>query len=139
MAFHEAGLNYGSKYETASRIIKKILRAAMSVYGYLGMKTGTIIFASPKIHNALLETITPCLKDAQEFLDNNGFEYKIRLLANEEFGEKVVQPVVAATAFTADTSELFMRNLQMYNLFSKSTSTAKNKRIGNNSKERIQN
>jgi hypothetical protein len=47
------------------------------------------------------------------------------LFTNEEFGEKVLQPVVAATAFTADTSELFMRSLQMYNMFSTNQSIAR--------------
>jgi hypothetical protein len=118
VAFHEAGLNYGSKDETVMRIVKKILRTAMCIYGYFGFKTGSIIFAAPKINPAVFEKLVPCLIDIQKLLLENGFEYKIRLFANEEFGEKVLQPVVAATAFTADTSELFMRSLQLYNMFS---------------------
>ena len=49
VAFHEAGLNYGSKDETVTRVIKKCLRTAMCIYGYFSFSTGTIIFTSPKI------------------------------------------------------------------------------------------
>lgn len=129
VAFHEAGLNYGSKDETVSRVCKKVLRTAMCIYGYFGMKAGTIIFAAPKIHHAVLEILNPCLEDIQKFLDENGFAFKVRLIANDDFGEKVLQPVVAATTFTADTSELFMRSLQMYNLFSTNTSFAKKETV----------
>jgi hypothetical protein len=123
VAFHEGGLNYGSKDETVMRVMKKILRTAMCIYGYYGFTKGNIIFAAPKINPAILEKLIPCLIDAQKLLLYFGLEYKIRLFTNEEFGEKVLQPVVAATALTADTSELFMRSLQMYNMFS---STSKN-------------
>jgi hypothetical protein len=50
VAFHEAGLNYRSKDETVIRVIKKILRTAMCIYGYFGFKKGSIIFAAPKIN-----------------------------------------------------------------------------------------
>ncbi|HBG8116607.1 TPA: hypothetical protein P7Y83_003672, partial [Clostridioides difficile] len=33
VAFHEAGLNYGSKNETVTRVIKKCIRTAMCIYG----------------------------------------------------------------------------------------------------------
>jgi hypothetical protein len=125
VAFHEGGLNYGSKDETVMRVVKKILRTAMCMYGYFGFDRGTIIFAAPKINPAILEKLIPCLIDIQKLLLNNGLEYKIRLLTNEEFGEKVLQPVVAATTFTSDTSELFMRSLQMYNMFSTTKSSTK--------------
>ncbi|MDO9535237.1 MAG: hypothetical protein Q7J85_07895 [Bacillota bacterium] len=48
VAFHEAGLNYGSKEETVTRVIKKCIRTAMCIFGYFGLSGGTIIFASPK-------------------------------------------------------------------------------------------
>ncbi|CAM4446719.1 hypothetical protein [Paenibacillus tarimensis] len=53
VAFHEGGLNYGSKEETVARIIKKILRTAMCLHDYVGNAAGTIIFASPKINPAI--------------------------------------------------------------------------------------
>lgn len=51
VAFHEAGLNYGSREETVARVIKKCLRTAMCVYGYLGISSGSIVL--------LLQRLTP--------------------------------------------------------------------------------
>jgi hypothetical protein len=53
VAFHEFGLNYGSREETVTRVIKKCLRTAMCLYGYFGINTGSIVFASPKITQAV--------------------------------------------------------------------------------------
>ena len=55
IAFHEAGLNYGSKDETVSRVIKKCIRSAMCIYGYFDFSDATIIFTSPKINLLVLE------------------------------------------------------------------------------------
>lgn len=117
VAFHEAGLNYGYKDETVSRIIKKHLRTAMCIYGYFNFKQGDIIFASPKINPAILNDLTPCINDITYILSKFDLEYKIRLISNNEFGEKILQPVISASSLVADTSELFMRSIQMYNLF----------------------
>ncbi|WP_220446514.1 hypothetical protein [Paenibacillus piri] len=117
VAFHEAGLNYGTKEETIMRIVKKTLRAAMCIYGYFGYSSADIIFASPKINNNVMAPLSLCLNQVEHLLRDQGLNYNVRLLANDEFGESILQPVLAVTSFVADTSELFMRSLQMYNLF----------------------
>ena len=53
VAFHESGLNYGDRQETVTRVIKKFVRTALCMAGYFGVAKGQIIFASPKIHNAV--------------------------------------------------------------------------------------
>ncbi|RIJ48757.1 hypothetical protein D1614_09510 [Maribellus luteus] len=117
VAFHEAGLNYGSKELSTARVIKKCLRTAMCVYGYFGHKEGEIIFASPKIYNNIMEILIPCVEDAMMILKKYDLNYKIRIIANDDFRVKVLNPVLAAASLIADTSELFMRSIQMYNLF----------------------
>ena len=117
VAFHEAGLNYGSREETVTRIIKKCLRTAMCIYGYYSLKEGTIIFTSPKINQSVLNDIIPCIEDMNTVLDQIGLNYKIRVIANDEFNEKILAPVLNVLDSVADTSELFMRSLQMYNMF----------------------
>ena len=117
VAFHEAGLNYGSKVETVSRVIKKCIRTAMSIYGYYGFTDGTIIFTSPKINPAVINDINACVNDITSVLDDLGLNYKIRIITNEDFSDKVLEPVLNVLGDVADTSELFMRSLQMYNLF----------------------
>lgn len=118
VAFHEAGLNYGSNDETVMRVIKKIVRSAMCLYGYFDLKDGEIIFASPKINNAVMTAIRQCVPDMQKLLDKAGLNYKVRIIANDDFEKSIMQPVIASSALIADTSELFMRSMKMYNMFS---------------------
>lgn len=123
VAFHEAGLNYGSKDETVMRIAKKLLRTAMCIYGYFGYSHGDIIFASPKINNNVFEALSPCMEQIKKILINNELNFDIRLIANGAFEEKILRPVLAATSLVADTSELFMRSIQLYNLFADNKQT----------------
>lgn len=117
IAFHENGLNYGSKEETIARIIKKCLRTTMCINGYFGFKSGTVIFASPKINPSVEQGLMSCIDDMNQLLKNNGIDYKIRIIANDDFSEKILEPVLNVLGEVADTNELFMRSLQMYNLF----------------------
>ncbi len=118
VAFHEAGLNYGTKEETVTRVIKKCIRTAMCLYGYYGFNTGSIIFASPKVNPSVLDAINECTSDIMSVLHEVGLDFEIRIIANDSFSEQVLQPVLNVLDDVADTSELFMRSLQMYNLFS---------------------
>lgn len=116
VAFHEAGLNYGSKDETVTRIIKKCLRTAMCMYGYFGFNTGTIIFATPKINPSIERDLMRCVDDISNVLKEIGLNYQIRIISNDQFAEKILEPVLNVIGDVADTSELFMRSLQLYNL-----------------------
>ncbi|MEK5233849.1 hypothetical protein MHB42_19325 [Lysinibacillus sp. FSL K6-0232] len=117
VAFHEAGLNYGSKIETIERIIKKVVRTSMLLYGYFNMKSGTIIFASPKINNAIYEPLQIYVKELEELFRSMELDFEIELLANENFKNQVLDPVLQTSSSVADTSELFLRSIQMYNMF----------------------
>ncbi|MDD3227890.1 MAG: hypothetical protein PHE09_01630 [Oscillospiraceae bacterium] len=117
VAFHEAGLNYGSKDETISRVVKKCIRAAMCIYGYFGYTEGSIIFASPKVNPAVSEPILESINDIGTVFNKVGLSYNTRIIANSDFSESILQPVLNTMGEVADTSELFMRSLQMYNLF----------------------
>ena len=117
IAFHEYGLNYGSKEETVQRIIKKCLRSAMCLLGYFGYSEGKIIFASPKINHATLNVLLPCIDDMNDLLKNNNFNYVIELIANKDFNAKILQPVIEKISSISDTNELFVRSIQMLNLF----------------------
>lgn len=132
VAFHEAGLNYGSKDETAMRVVKKLLRAAMCIHGYFGYSEGDIIFASPKINNSVFESISPCMGQVEEILRKNDLNFMVRLIANGAFGEEILKPVLAATSLVADTSELFMRSIQMYNMFADKEQNGSNRSVGLN-------
>ncbi len=121
VAFHESGLNYGSKEETITRIIKKCIRTAMCIYGYIGTDTAEVIFASPKINPAILKDLAPKFNELNSILDTLGLNYTTRLIANEEFNEKVLEPILLVSGGISDTSELFLRSYQMYSMFSRKT------------------
>lgn len=116
VAFHEAGLNYGSKEETVARVIKKCLRTAMCILGYFSCADAEIIFASPKINPAVEKEITAVINDMNTILREVNLNYKIRIIANDDFKEHIFSPLLMVLNNVADTSELFMRSLQLYML-----------------------
>ena len=119
VAFHEAGLNYGTRDATIKKIIAKCLRTAMCIYGYLDAQEAEIIFASPKIHKSILDGVTPCLADMQRIMDDLGFRFLFRIIANDDFRDKVLVPILKASNGVADTNELFIRSYQMTQMFEK--------------------
>ncbi|WP_107698195.1 hypothetical protein [Campylobacter concisus] len=119
VAFHESGLNYGGLDETVARVVKKCLRTAMCVYGYFGVKKAEIIFASPKINRQILDALCPCFVDINNIMQEMGFEFDFRIIANSDFSNLVLEPILEVSGNVADTAELFMRSYQMLSLFDK--------------------
>ncbi len=117
VAFHESGLSYGSREETVMKVISKILRTAMCLYGFLDSKDAEIVFASPKINPAVLNDLVPCMEDINCILKQQGFDINTRIIANEDFNESVLKPILLISSGVADTSELFLRGYQMYKMF----------------------
>lgn len=118
VAFHEAGLNYGSKEETVMKVLAKSVRTAICLYGYMNTRTAEVIFASPKINPAIMEELLPCISDLNNIFRLQGYEFSVRVIANNAFNELVLQPTLLVSHGIADTSELFIRSYQMYRMFS---------------------
>ena len=72
MAFHEGGLNYGDKGRTLNKLIQKCVRAALCLYGYFGVDTGEVIFASPKINPAIEKELSPLFEELSELFQKVG-------------------------------------------------------------------
>ncbi|MCL2634559.1 MAG: hypothetical protein FWD34_08625 [Oscillospiraceae bacterium] len=125
VAFHEGGLLYGGKEETAMRVTKKLIRAALCLIGYFNIFEGDIIFASPKINNSAMEVLEPCISDLNKLLHDNGYDFKGRVIANEDFKELVLTPILIASDGVSDTSELFMRGYQLVKMFGDDRPTRK--------------
>ena len=89
----------------------------MCLYGYFGSDEGEIIFATPKVNKSIVDVLYPYLQDVRNIFDELYFNYEVRFIANEDFAEKILEPVIASSSLVADTSELFMRSIQMYNMF----------------------
>jgi len=122
VAFHESGLNYGSKKETIERVIKKLARAAICVSGFFDISNGKhifgkLIFASPKIQDSLIGDLELCVADLNDLLHNNGFCFKAQVLANNAFYKQVMEPILMTSSSVSDTSELFMRAYQLRKMF----------------------
>lgn len=117
VAFHRDGLIYGDRKTTVMKIINKCLRTAMCIYGYLDVKDAEIIFASPKIGKKILEDAKPCIYDAQSITQQMGYNFNFRMIANDDFMELVLNPILLVSKGVADTNELFLRSYQMLQMF----------------------
>lgn len=117
VAFHESGLNYGDRRETVMRVIKKFIRTALCMVGYFGVAKGEIIFASPKIYNAIITDLEPCITDLNTLFLENGYGFSARIIANDDFNDLVLKPILIASDGVSDTSELFMRGYQLIKMF----------------------
>ena len=113
VAFHEFGLQYGSREATVSKIINKCVRTAMCLYGYFGAERAEIYFASPKINPAVMADAGPCVSDAQKVLEELGYGFTLRVVGNAAFAEEIVAPLLAVSGGIADTNELFLRSCQL--------------------------
>lgn len=127
VAFHEGGLNYGSKEETVMKVIAKSIRTAMCLYGYFDTKKADIVFASPKINPAILPELESSTVAVNALFHYWGYDFKLRIIANEEFNDSVLKPILMISDGIADTNELFIRSYQMYTMFSESPTTERAK------------
>lgn len=117
VAFHEGGLSYGSREETVVKIITKCIRTALCLYGYLDAQSAEIVFAAPKISSTVLHDVAPCIDHINKFFAEQGFQFKISLICNEEFNTSVLDPILGASKGVADTAELFLRAYQLVSMF----------------------
>jgi len=118
VAFHKDGLLYGGgRQDTVMVILKKLIRTALCMTGYFGVDGGEIIFASPKIHNAVLNDLEPCVAELNALFTENNYKFIARIIANDDFNEHVLAPILIASPDVSDTSELFMRGFQLVNMF----------------------
>ena len=114
VAFHENGLDYrGNGLSTDKNVLKKMLRTMLLLRTY--HREGTerhIYFASPKVGPRVQRD----LKNAFDWL---GEEYPAvywHLVTNGDFTEQFLRPLRAKAHQVADTSELFLRALQLMEL-----------------------
>jgi hypothetical protein len=115
-AFHEGGLNYGSADETVGRVLKKLVRAALALEGYLNVREAMMVFATPKIAEPIRAAIEHHLAGLEAALADGwstGLSLRFRLIANQDFADEIVQPVLDMADEVADTSELFLRAQQL--------------------------
>ncbi len=116
-AFHENGIQYGDLQETVARILKKLIRTAFVLEAYFDLHQADIVFATPKMHNAVRDALDGCWPDLKSILADCGSlsagRFELRIVTNGNFVEQIIQPVLDRMDEVADTSELFLRAQQL--------------------------
>lgn len=116
-AFHENGVQYGDRQETVGRILKKLIRTAFALDAYFELHQAEIVFATPKMHNAVQDDLQQCWPVLQSILADcdslSAVRMSLRTVSNGDFAEQVIQPVLDRVDQVADTSELFLRAQQL--------------------------
>lgn len=117
VAFHENGVQYGDKYATAAKIAGKMFRTAIGIYCYMNAREGIISFATPKVTQSYIAQIAPAFESVEAFFREKGFNFTFKLLINERFLSDVLMPVSVLVDEVSDTSELFLRSIQLKAMF----------------------
>lgn len=130
VAFHEKGLGYGkNKGENISKVLGKMIRSALILYGFFNVTKGTVIFASPKIHKGVYEPLQISINELNAFFNNlsyiDKFNFEFKLYANDSFKENILGIVDGFSSAVSDTSELYLRSVQMKNIFNHEKSDVK--------------
>ena len=118
VAFHEDGLKYGGKQKIVNNVTKKILRTAFVLHLYYGKPYKFLIyFVSPKITPGLFDALRDMIDEIKGFLSDVDNSAGVQLIANEIFHVEVLAPVLQIAQSHSDTSELFMRSMQLAKMF----------------------
>jgi hypothetical protein len=119
-AFHENGLQYGNADETVGRVLKKLIRSALAIEAYLDAAEASVIFAAPKMAEAVRERIQHPLSVLERCLAEQRSSamprLHFRIIANADFSNEILAPVLNQVDTVADTGELFMRAQQLMRL-----------------------
>ncbi len=115
IAFHSAGLNYGSKEETAFRIIKKIFRTIFIMQTFFNeYEKFNSYFVTPKVNPSTKKLIDELMVKAREVVNDDFIT--IKFISNEQFYSKIVDPLIQNTDDEHDTAELFSRAVKLLKL-----------------------
>ena len=117
VAFHENGVQYGDKYVTAAKIAGKMFRAAIGIYCYMDVREGIISFVTPKVTQSYVAQIVPAFEAVKAFFREKGFNFTFNLLINDRFLNDILMPVTVLVDEVSDTSELFLRSIQLRAIF----------------------
>lgn len=107
----------GDQSETVGRVLKKLIRAAFVLKAHTPFGERRIVFAAPKVHGAVQASIQHHLSALQATFatsfDAPLFGCRFQLIANQEFADEILRPVLSHVDTVADTSELFLRAQQL--------------------------
>ena len=138
IAFHINGLGYKDNVKT---IIKKIMRTLFILELYFDNNyTKKVIFCTPKIQPKEYEKIEVEIENIQKLIKkksifkNSSIEVILGNSSYKTFENEILNKVLSVSKDIADTSQLFLRSYQLFNLFKKDQIKKDNK-ISNNSND----
>lgn len=117
IAFHTHGLTYGPTAETAARVTKKLFRTALTLDLHFPNIPAEIIFLSPKVNPATLPSVLEAASTMQSFFEKRCGHFQFSTIVNDEFKKIVLDKVTPLQSKVSDTSELYLRAIQLIGLF----------------------
>lgn len=113
--YQEKRFNYGNELNPVQETIKKMIRTALLILGYFNTSEAEIIFATPKIHNELYNSLIDAVDQLNDIFQSMGLRYSFVLFHNEDFREIIFEPVINLPKEYSDESELFLQSIELYN------------------------
>jgi hypothetical protein len=124
VAFHNAGLNYGSSTETAMITMKKIFRTIFIMQSYFSnFDKFNSYFVTPKVNPATEKPILKLLDEARKIISDEMIS--INFISNDDFFRTIVDPATNCINDENDTAELFSRTFKLLQLDSRNSQNTK--------------
>ena len=117
IAFHSLGLLYVNTAETKNRVAKKLYRTALTLDAFFPGIPAEIMFLSPKASPAVVEVLDHGLKQVETFFATRCEHFSFDVILNGRFKNEILDDVIKLKKDVADTSELFLRAVQLRDLF----------------------
>ena len=118
VAFHVAGLNYGTTEETALRIMKKIFRTVFIIQTYFSdYDKINSFFVTPKVNPSTEKPIRQFIEEANRLIGDDMIS--IDFIANELFYSSIIDSTLKNIDDDSDTSELYLRSMKLMRLDSR--------------------
>ena len=115
IAFHSAGLNYGSKEDTALIVVKKVFRTIFIMQTFFNENEKiNSYFITPKVNPATKTLIDDLMIKAKEVINDECIS--IEFISNDEFYSEIVDSLIENTNDEHDTAELFSRAIKLLKL-----------------------
>lgn len=122
-AIHSSGLGYEG---APTKVASKMLRSALALYYFCGIRNAEIGFVTPKISPDLFQQTIQAIEAVQQFFaqGDQGFMFTFRLYANEppdgvraefvaRFDREIVRPICLMHPLISDVSEVFIRAINL--------------------------
>ncbi len=115
VAFHSGGLNYKGVEGSTNKVLMKIFRTIFIMQSYFsGFDKFNSFFVAPKVNPSVYSPIIEKIEMANKIIRDEFIS--IRFIANNDFYENIVDPLLVCINSENDTGELFSRSIKLMQL-----------------------